>query len=150
MIVPDANLLLYAYDAVGPFHARAASWWSDCLGGSERVGLCSAVVYAFVRIGTSSRAFTNPLTVEEAADHVESWFGTRVVELIEMDTADVRKSLELLRGAGAAGNLTTDAQLAALAFRNGGVVHTADADFARFADVRWYNPLAGLRSSRRP
>jgi predicted nucleic acid-binding protein len=34
------------------------------------------------------------------------------------------------------------AQLASLALRYRAVVHTADSDFARFADVRWYNPLA--------
>lgn len=148
MIVPDANLLLYAYDAASPFHSRAASWWSDCLSGAEPVGLCPAVIYAFVRIGTSPRAFASPLTVGEAARHVESWFETPGAQLLGTDLTDIRVSLDLLRKAGAGGNLTTDAQLAAVASRTGGVVHTADVDFARFAGVRWQNPLTEARPGR--
>jgi predicted nucleic acid-binding protein len=46
-----------------------------------------------------------------------------------------------LRGAGTGGNLTTDAQVASLALRLGAIVHTADSDYARFPNVRWFNPL---------
>ena len=38
MIVPDVNLILYAYDQDGPFHRESADWWSRCLNGSEAVG----------------------------------------------------------------------------------------------------------------
>jgi predicted nucleic acid-binding protein len=37
------------------------------------------------------------------------------------------------------GNLVPDAQLAALALEH---VCSADADFARFTEVRWENPIA--------
>jgi len=42
---------------------------------------------------------------------------------------------DLLRRLGTAGDLTTDAHIAALE------VHTTDADFARFSGLRWRNPL---------
>jgi toxin-antitoxin system PIN domain toxin len=141
VIVPDANLLLYAYDSASPFHGRAAGWWSSCLNGAEPIGLCPAVVFGFVRIGTSSRAFVKPLSVEEASTHVESWFARPMVQLLETDLTDVQKALELLREAGTGGNLTTDAQVAAISVRYGAVAHTADSDFARFRGVRWHNPL---------
>jgi toxin-antitoxin system PIN domain toxin len=141
MIVPDANLLLYAYDEAGPFHSKSKSWWSACLSGGEPIGLCPAVVFAFVRIGTSARAFSEPLTVDEATEHVEDWLKQPAAQILELDAQDILKSLELLRTAGAAGNLTTDAQIAAIALRYSATVHTADSDFARFADVRWLNPL---------
>src|SRR5262245_57420104 len=112
MILPDANLLLYAYDAASPFHAKAASWWSACLSGTEPVGLCPAVVFAFLRIGTSPRAFSEPLTVDEASTHVESWLMQPAAQLLDVDVTDIRTALELLRAAGTGGNLTTDAQLA--------------------------------------
>ncbi len=130
MIVPDANLLLYAYDAASPFHSKAAAWWSSCLSGSEPIGLCPAVTFAFVRIGTSRKAFA-----------VESWLKQPMVQVLELDAADVIKALELLRTAGTGGNLTTDAQLAAVCLRHRAVVHTADSDFARFPKIRWRNPL---------
>ncbi len=141
MIVPDANLLLYAYNEAGPFHAKSRDWWSGCLSGTEPVGLCPAVIFAFVRIGTSVKAFQSPFTVEEATAHVEDWLNQPSAQLLEMDAEDIRKALELVRAAGAAGNLTTDAQLAAIALRYGAVVHTADSDFARFPEVTWRNPL---------
>lgn len=141
MIIPDANLLLYAYDASSPFHNAAAAWWSSCLSGRETIGLSAPVVFAFVRIGTSRRAFDDPLSLGEACDHVESWLRQPVVQLIETDRADVVMSLDLLRTTGGGGNLATDAQLAAMAHRFDAVVHSADSDFARFPALKWRNPL---------
>jgi predicted nucleic acid-binding protein len=39
MILPDANLILYAYDLDSPFHGVAADWWTKCLSNAEPVGL---------------------------------------------------------------------------------------------------------------
>jgi predicted nucleic acid-binding protein len=50
-------------------------------------------------------------------------------------------ALSLLESAGTAGNLTTDAQIAAVALRLDAEVHAADLDFGRFLDVRFSNPL---------
>jgi uncharacterized protein len=35
-----------------------------------------------------------------------------------------------------------DAEIAALTIEYGGVLHTADRDFARFPGLRWVNPLS--------
>ena len=148
MILPDANLLLYAYDSASPFHAKAAAWWSAALSGKEPVGFCSSILFAFVRIGTNSRAFTQPLTLDEAAAHVEEWLEQPVAHVFDTDADDVRAALGLLRISGAGGNLTSDAQLAALALRHRAVVHTADIDFARFPRVRWHNPITGAGERR--
>jgi uncharacterized protein len=142
VILPDVNLLLYAYDSTSQFHEKAASWWSACLSSTETVGLAAATAFAFIRIGTSSRAFADPLTVDEAAAHVEAWLQQPMVQVVETDTTDIRTALDLLRRTGGGSNLTSDAQLAALAARYDAVVHTADSDFARFPAISWYNPLA--------
>jgi predicted nucleic acid-binding protein len=55
----------------------------------------------------------------------------------------VEQALQWLEAAGSGGNLTTDAQIAAIARRRRATVHTADTDFARFAGVRWTNPILG-------
>ena len=47
----------------------------------------------------------------------------------------------LLGALGTGGNLTTDAHLAALAIEHQGELHSTDADFRRFAGLRWRNPL---------
>jgi toxin-antitoxin system PIN domain toxin len=141
VIVPDANLLLYAYDSSSRFHDPATDWWENCLIGAEPVGLCSVVLFAFVRIGTSRRAFDNPMPIEEAADHVRSWLDRQVTDLLVAREVDVLQALKWLESAGTGGNLTTDAQIAAIAHRHRATVHTADTDFDRFPDVRWHNPI---------
>jgi len=42
----------------------------------------------------------------------------------------------------ASGPLVSDAIIAALAIEHGGMLHTADRDFARFPGLRWKNPLS--------
>jgi toxin-antitoxin system PIN domain toxin len=143
VILPDVNLLLYAYDAGSPFHAKSSAWWSKCLSGSEPVGFCPVVLFAFIRIGTSARAFARPLTIQEASTHVQNWLEQPNAQLLEMELQDILQALTLLREAGTGGNLTTDAQIAAVSLRVGAVVHTVDADYARFPRVRWFNPLNG-------
>jgi len=141
MIIPDANLLLYAYDSSNRFHRPAALWWKQCLEGIEPVGLCGVVLFAYCRIGTSRQAFENPMTIEEAARHVRSWLERPVTEFLLIQEADVILALQWLENAGSGGNLTTDAQIAAIAHRHRATVHTADTDFNRFKDIRWKNPI---------
>ena len=141
MIIPDANLLLYAYDEASPFHARAKAWWSDCLSGPEPVGLVAVVLFAFIRIGTSPKVFERPFTIAEATRHVQAWMGVPTTELLAVVRADVDQALGWLNESGVGGNLTTDAQIAAVAKRCRAQVHTADTDFVRFLGVRWKNPL---------
>lgn len=141
MIVPDANLLLYAYDQSSPFHEPAKAWCEDRMSGPAPLVLLPTVVFGFVRIATHPRVFKDPLSVAEAAVHVRSWLALRHVQLHEMLPEDVACALGLLEAAGMAGNLTTDAQIAAVALRLDAEVHTADLDFGRFPKVRFLNPL---------
>lgn len=56
-------------------------------------------------------------------------------------SADRVFDVQLLSHLGTAGNLTTDAHLAALAIEYQAEVVSTDADFARFPGLRWFNPL---------
>lgn len=143
MIVPDANLLLYAYDSSSRFHQPASAWWQSCLSGGESVGLCAPVLFAFLRIATSRRTFVTPMSIEGAGGHVRGWLERSVTEFLPTQESDVLQALAWLEAAGTGGDLTTDAQIAATAHRHRATVHTADTDFGRFPDVRWRNPLLG-------
>ena len=144
MIVPDANLLLYAHDSRSPFFEPARRWWESCLNGTEPVGLCHAVVFAFVRIGTNPRVYADPLSLDAAAHHVRTWHERRVARTLLPDAGHVDAALELLRRAGATGgNLVTDAQIAAVALAHRATVHTADQDFRRFPGLDCRYPLRG-------
>lgn len=141
MIIPDANLLIYAYDKSSPFHTTARKWWERCMNDLEPVGLLPVVLFAFIRIGTSSKVFQNPMSISEAASHVRAWMEFPQTEVTSTTPADIDLSLGWLEAAGTGGNLTTDALIAAVAKRCRATVHTADTDFARFRGVRWMNPI---------
>lgn len=141
MKLPDVNLLLYALDETSPHHARARSWLEDLLSGTEPAGFAWSVLLAFVRLSTRSQVFTNPLSPAESFDVIEGWLAQPCAILLH----PTERHLAVLRGLveplGTAGNITTDAHLAALAIEHGAEVCSADADFGRFRGLRRINPL---------
>ena len=147
MIIPDINLLLYAHDSSSPFHAKVGAWWQSCLSGTEPVGLAHVVAFGFVRIATNARAFLNPMTPAEAAGHVRSWLELPPVQVLDPGPDHIRHTLKLLETLGTAGNLVSDAQMAALAMDHDAVLHTAGTDFLRFQGLRWFNPITEIGST---
>jgi toxin-antitoxin system PIN domain toxin len=146
MIIPDINLLIYAHDSDSPYHAITAAWWRTSLSESETVGLCPVVAFGFVRIATNPRVFNNPMLANEATGHVRSWLKQPNVQLLEDGPNYVENVFKLLENMGTAGNLVSDAQIAALTIDYDAVLHTADTDFLRFPGLRWFNPLSGVGS----
>jgi toxin-antitoxin system PIN domain toxin len=148
MIIPDINLLIYAYDSGSSFHAKASNWWQECLSGNEQVGLAPVVMFGFVRISTSARVFKHPMTPSEASKHVRSWLVQPVAQVLEPRSNHIEQVLDTLDALGTAGNLVTDAQIAALTIEHRATLHTNDTDFLRFSDLKWFNPMTGNSSSR--
>jgi len=142
VILPDANLLLHALNADSADHTAARDWWENLLLEEQEIGLCSVVLFAFVRISTHRIAFPKPLTVKLAFDHVENWLSFPSVSWIDSTLEDLTVARRLLQRAGTGGNLVTDAQIAAISMRLSATIHTADTDFARFPEIRWKNPLS--------
>jgi len=142
MIIPDLNLLIYAYDSTSPSHESARKWWIQCLSGTESIGVSWLVALGFVRLWTSTRVFQNPMTVDLACAHVESWFRCPMVRALNPGARHAELVFGFLRAEGKGGNLTTDAHLAALALEANATVHTADTDFLRFRGLKWINPIA--------
>ena len=142
MTVSDVNILLYAYDSSSTHHERARSWLEGRLSGVEALGFCWPVLLAFVRLATNPRIFESPLPVGEALDIVDSWLAAPPATVIHPGPRHAVLLRQLLEPLGTAGNLTTDAHLAALALEHDAELCSADADFSRFAGLRWTNPLA--------
>jgi toxin-antitoxin system PIN domain toxin len=142
VIVPDVNLLLYAHIDAFAQHEASMRWWQEALSGSDEVGLAAPVVFGFVRIATNPRIFVNPLPIDDAITRVEEWLGTPPVRVLAPGPRHFEIAFDLLKAAGTAGNLTTDAQIAAFAIEYQGIVYSNDTDFGRFPGLRWNNPLA--------
>jgi toxin-antitoxin system PIN domain toxin len=141
VIVPDVNLLVHAYNAESPVHEAARRWWEGVLGDPGPVGLPWAVALGFIRITTHPRIAAHPLPPQAACAHVEAWLTQPQVSPLHPGERHAVILFDLLRHLGTAGNLTTDAHLAALAIEHQAELHSTDADFTRFSGLRWSNPL---------
>lgn len=141
MILPDVNLLVYSVIDGYPQHDRARDWWNAALNGVEPVGLCDVTIFGFVRVVTNPRILETPMEVDAVTTLVEEWLDLPVVNRVVPGPAHVRTALGLLHAVGTAGNLTPDAQIAALAIEKRATVHSNDRDFLRFPRVRVVNPL---------
>lgn len=137
----DANLLLYATDTRSPRHARARAWLERQLSGEETIAFAWVVLLAFVRLSTSPHVFSRPLSAERALDVVDSWLQQPCVVVVHPGDRHAIVVRQLLKPLGTAGNLVNDAHLAALAIEHGAELNSCDADFSRFAGLRWVNPL---------
>ncbi len=141
MKLVDVNLLLYAVNEDAPPHEAARSWLESALSGTETIALSWSVLLAFLRLATRSAVFPRPLGVEQAFEVVESWVSQPCVAIVHPTERHAQVLKDLLVPLGTAGNLTTDAHLAALALEHGAELCSCDRDFARFPGLRWSNPL---------
>ena len=141
MIVLDANILLYAYNAASQHHQRCRSWLESALNGPEQVGLPWQTILAFIRIATHPRVFERPMLVAEAIAIVDDWLACPPVMIVgPADEHWTHLKRQLVEGQ-AIGPLVTDAALATLALEQGSTLCTTDRDFARFRGLRLLNPL---------
>ncbi len=142
MKIVDLNVLLYAINENAVHHAAALRWWEEAVNGDEPVGLPWIVLLGFLRLAVNPAVFPHPLEAETAVRKVDTWLALEVARpLSEKDEHwDVLKPL--LADSGTAGNLTTDAHLAALAISHGAVLVSFDNGFSRFKGLRWESPAS--------
>jgi hypothetical protein len=141
MLVVDLNLLLYATNRDAADHPSARVWWESTLSADEAVGLPWLVLLGFLRISTHRRILPSPLTWEQAAGVVDGWLEQPVTRVLHPSERHWGILKQLLGPVGAAGNLTSDAHLAALAIEHGATLYSSDRDFGRFPHLKWRNPL---------
>ena len=146
MILVDANLLIYAVDQDAPHHKAARKWVEGAFSGSITVGLSWSVILAFLRLTTRPGILRRPMSPESAVGFIDEWLSLKTVEIVVPGDRHWAIFRSLLKTAGTAGNLTSDAQLAALAIERGATVFSADADFGRFNGLLHLNPLKSPRS----
>lgn len=141
MRIIDLNVLLYAVNSDAAQHGVVRAWWESALNDEETVGLAWIVLLGFLRLTTNPRVFARPLSSDAAIDKLDTWLSRENVRLVREkdDHWDTLKAL--IGSSGVAGNLTSDAHLAALALSHDAALVSCDADFSRFKGLRWENPL---------
>jgi uncharacterized protein len=141
VIVVDADILLYAYDAASSYHAKARAWVEETFSGSTPIGLSWQTIGAFVRIMTYSRLPGERFSLPEAVQIVDRWLEQPNIRILVPDEEHWALLRRVIVDGQASGPLVSDAQLASLTMEYGGELYTTDRDFARFPGLRWTNPL---------
>lgn len=141
MIVVDANLLIYSYDTASPHYKKSRLWLEDAFSGADIVGLPWQSVGAFLRVMTNPKLHGRQYSLDEASEIVEAWMGQSNLRILTATDDHWFQFRRMIMEGNASGTLVSDAEIAALAVEYGGVLHTADRDFARFPGLRWVNPL---------
>ena len=139
MKIPDANILLYAVNKDAAQHRRSKEWLESSLRGSDTVAFPWAVLLAFTRISTTS-IFPNPLTPKQAIEFIDGWLSCSCAVILNPGKSHLSIFRKLLADSGSAGDLVTDAHLAAMALETGAELYTFDRDFGRFPGLRWRMP----------
>jgi toxin-antitoxin system PIN domain toxin len=141
MILTDANLLLYAYNADASEHEQSRRWLEQQLSAPDLFCFSWQTITAFLRISTNARAFLHPFNIAEAIGIVNEWMKRPQTVVLTEGEHHWEIFRDLLVTGQAAGPLVMDAHLAALAIEHGCTLATSDRDFARFAGLQTVYPL---------
>lgn len=141
MILVDANLLLYAHNRSAPEHAAAREWFEQALSGPDRIGVPWPSILAFVRLASNPIVFRQPITPAAAWQVVREWLRQEHVWIPTPGTTHGEIFESLLADRRVTSRMVPDAHLAALAIEHGLTLCSTDGDFARFAALRWNNPI---------
>lgn len=141
MILPDVNVLVYAFASSAPDHDRHRAWLDEVLASPEAWAYAELVLSGFVRVVTHPRVLDPPALVETALRFCDALRTQPNAVAVAPGERHWEIFAELCAAAGARGNLVADAYLAALAIETGSEWITTDRDFARFPRLRWRHPL---------
>ncbi len=135
MKLPDVNVLLYAVNRDCPQHATAVHWLEDAFNSPGGVGLPWPVLLGFLRIATLRRVLPQPLPLDTALAVMDEWLAHPRARILLPSRGHAALLARLLLGAGRGGNLTSDANLAAIAIAHGATLGSFDADFQDFSGL---------------
>lgn len=140
MILPDVNVLIYAFRADSAQHAACKTWLDDVVKQAAPFGLSPLALSAVVRITTNHRAFNQPSSIEEAFGFCDDLVGQPHCEVIEPGERHWTIFRSLCLDTGIRGGSITDAWFAALAIEHRCTWITYDRDYSRFEGLEWREP----------
>jgi uncharacterized protein len=141
VILPDVNVLVYAYRREAQNHTTYASWLTAVVGGQDELALADHCLTGFLRIVTSPRILAEPAPTSDALRFIDRLRAAPRGRPLTATSAtwDVLEA-NVSQDKGIRGNLVPDAYLAALAVSHGCRLATADRGFARFPGLNFFDP----------
>ena len=147
MILPDVNVLIFAFREDVAQHAICRPWLEEVLAGEARFGLSRLVLSAVIRITTNPRIFRAPSPIDEAFGFCEDLMTQPHCQVVEPGERHWDIFQRLCIETDTRGARVTDAWFAALAIEWGCEWITFDRDYARFRGLNWRVPSPSLGRS---
>jgi toxin-antitoxin system PIN domain toxin len=141
VILPDVNVLVYAFRSDAERHVEYRAWLEAIVNGRNAYGMAPQVLASLVRVCTHPRIFREPSSLAETLAFCDALLGPDHSTLIQPGERHWSLFTELCDRTDAAGNLVQDAWLAALAIEHGCEWISTDRDYARFPGLRWRTPF---------
>jgi toxin-antitoxin system PIN domain toxin len=141
MILPDVNVLIYAFRADSIRHAVCKRWLDRIVMGDTRFGISPLALSAVARVTTNQRVFAAPSTLEEAFAFCDNLLGQPHCEIVEPGDRHWAIFRDVCMKSGTRGPRVSDAWFAALAIEHGCTWITFDRDYARFDGLQWREPV---------
>jgi uncharacterized protein len=142
MILPDVNVLIYAFRQDVVQHAICRPWLDGVVEGDARFGISPLTLAAVVRVTTNPRSYRVPSTIEEAFRYCDILLGQPHCQIVEPGERHWNIFKRLCIETDTRGSRVTDAWFAALAIEWGCDWITLDRDYARFPGLKWQVPQA--------
>jgi toxin-antitoxin system PIN domain toxin len=142
MILPDVNVLIYAFRRDAPYHSICKPLIESWVNGEARFGISPLALSAVVRITTNPRSYTQASTLEEAFQYSDYLTDAPNCQIIQPSEHHWDIFQRLCVETNTRGPRVTDAWYAALAIEWGCEWITFDRDYARFPGLKWRSPEA--------
>jgi uncharacterized protein len=141
MILPDVNILIYAFRKDSQDHWRFREWVESAVNGPSAYAISPQVLGSFVRVVTHPRVFAHPSRVDEALAFCNAVMQQPHCNIIQPGPRHWSIFADLCQRVKASGNLVQDTWFAALAIESGCEWITTDSDYARFTGLSWRRPF---------
>jgi toxin-antitoxin system PIN domain toxin len=142
VILPDVNVLIYAFRADDPHHAICKPWLDRIVAGNSRFGISPLTLSSVVRIVTNPRIFRSPTPVASAFAYCDNLLDQPHCETVVPGDQHWSIFRKLCDASGTRGARVSDAWFAALAIEHACTWITFDRDYARFPGLKWQEPEA--------
>jgi uncharacterized protein len=140
VILPDVNVLIYAFREGAPQYAVCNPWLTSVVAGDANFALSRLALAALVRVTTNSRSFDEPSSLAEAFTFSDYLLGQPNCQIVEPGERHWQIFQRICHKTNTTGPRVTDAWYAALAIEWDCEWITFDRDFARFPGLKWRMP----------
>ena len=141
MMLPDVNVLVYAFRRDSARHQEYRAWLQAVVDGPNAYGVSPQVLASVLRICTHPKIYRQPSTLTDTLSFCEALLEPAHSTLIHPGDRHWSIFADLCESSGASGNLVQDAWFAALAIEHGCQWISTDTDYSRFRGLRWERPF---------